>query len=112
MVIRVLPFDGRTAPRFPCEKSYSAFIVLHLSARRTASRNQPDIVAAKRVSNDQELPGATSSNRYEPLFAFGIRILLVYAQGIEEYAFGVGKRHAMLLEIGRGLCPVKFEAHH
>src|SRR5258706_15757716 len=110
MVIRVLPFDGRRAPRFPWEKSYSAFIVPYLSARCTASRNQPDILATKRVSNDEELPGARSSNRYEPRLALGIRILLVYGQGIEEYAFGVGKRHAMFLEIDRGLCRVKFEA--
>jgi hypothetical protein len=57
------------------------------------------------------LPGATRSNRYEPRCAFGIRILEVYGQGIKEYAFGVRKGDAVLLEIRRGFCRIKFEGH-
>jgi hypothetical protein len=36
----------------------------------------------------------------------------MHGERIEKYALGVGKRHAMLLEIGRGFCRIKFEAHH
>src|SRR3989344_2587416 len=109
--MRVLPFAGISAPRLPFEKSYSAFIAFHLMPRSAASRNKPDLLATKRVDNNQDNSRATHANRHKSLLIFQIGVRLMDRQWVVKHAFGVREGHAVFLQIACGLCEVVLEAH-
>src|SRR6266545_3145105 len=93
--MRVLPFCGMIAPRLPFEKSYSALIVLALLSRCTTGRDQPILVIALRIDNNQQLAGASKTDGNEASLTLGVRILDGNGERVLQHAFGIGKRNSV-----------------
>src|SRR6185369_17537561 len=100
--IRVLPFCGMTAPRLPFAKSYSPFINPSLFACRTPRRNETGLAAAVGVDDDKRFAIAAKTNRDKAWFTRRAEVLYGHCHRIEQDAFRIRERNAMLLEIGRG----------
>src|SRR5688500_11742389 len=72
--MRVLPFWGIAAPRFPFEKSYSAFILSSLLSRRTTRRDESVFFIPLRPYDHQQFASASQPDRYETSLSLGIRV--------------------------------------
>src|SRR3990172_3114667 len=111
MVMRVLPFTGITAPRFPFEKSYSALIVFYLTSGCTANRYQPDFIAAMCVDNNKNGPCATFTDSHKTFFIFRIKVWLVNRQGIVKHPFGIREGNPVFSQVTCCFCGIELEVH-
>jgi hypothetical protein len=111
MEMRVFPFCGRTAPRLPFEKSYSALIEFAFLSRRYARGNQSILVAALGVDDYQQFTCASKTNRDKALLAFRVRVLDRNRERILKHAFGIGKRNTVLSQICRRFGGIVATAH-
>lgn len=80
-------------------------------SRRTASRNKPNVLTAKRIHNNQDVSRAPRADRNESLFVRRIGIYPMDRERIVEDAFRVGEGHPVFLEIARSFCGVELETH-
>src|SRR5687768_12926267 len=109
--MRVLPFWGITAPRFPFEKSYSAFILSSLLSRRTTRRDESVLFIPLRPYDHQQFASASQPDRYETSLSLGIRVGDGNGQGIFKNAFSVGERDFVLSQILRCLEWIVLKTH-
>src|SRR5687767_2206586 len=111
MVMRVLPFVGRSARRFAFEKSYSGLIWANFSGASTTSRDQANRVAAQSVDNYEQVAGASSADSQKSLLALRIWVNAMHCKRVHKHAFRIRKGHAVLTQIPRRLGRIELEVH-
>src|SRR5512138_1865463 len=111
MVIRVLPFVGRSALRFAFEKSYSGLICAVFGGSSATNRNQPDRLAPQDVDNNEYVAGASSASSHESLLALSVWINAMHCKRVHKHAFRIRKRHAVLTQIPRRLGRIELKVH-
>lgn len=99
MVMRVLPGEAMTAPRFALEKSYSLRMGFCLAFACLAGRHDPCLVAA-RDPHDQQYPAVrVHAQRDVARFAFGIRVFHGCPALVAQRLFDIGEAHTVLVFI-------------
>src|SRR4030095_5370721 len=100
------------APLLPFEKSYSALISFAFLSRSTSSGDQAIFLPTLGVDDHQEIAQAPQSDCNVSVFTLRVRVLDRHRQRVLEYAFGVGKRDAVLPHARCGLgCVIQEEPH-
>ena len=112
MVMRVLPGEAITAPRFPLLKSYSSrMILLHFASAGLSGGDHPRPPTTRCMYHDYHSTQRIHTQSNEALFVDRIRIFNRHSHFITQCLLGMRKAYAVLAYVALGFDGIEINIH-